>query len=50
VILFLESGMVHGMKYSFSYFFLLVVLFTDFIVDIKSRAVSSTKPNHITLQ
>ena len=35
VILFPETGVVHRIKYSFSYFFWLVVLFTQYILDIK---------------
>jgi hypothetical protein len=35
VILFREKGVVQRIKYRFSYFFLFVVLFTQFILDIK---------------
>ena len=35
VILFQETGVVHQIKYNFSYFILLVLLFTHFILDIK---------------
>jgi hypothetical protein len=35
VNLFLETGVVHRITYSFSYIFLIVVLFIHFILDIK---------------
>jgi len=43
MILFWEMGVVHQITYSFNYFVLLVVLFTQFIVDKmkKGHAVSS---------
>ena len=43
VILFRETGVVQRITYSFNYFFLPVVLFTQFIVDKmkKRRSVSS---------
>jgi len=40
VVLFRETGVVHRITYSLNYFFLLVVLFTQFIVDkIKKKVV-----------
>jgi len=37
VIFFRETSVVHGITYSFNYFFLLFVLFTQFIVDKLSK-------------
>ena len=49
-ILFREMGVVHRIKYSFSYIFLLVVLFTQFIFDIKKGMLYQVKQlNHILL-
>jgi len=43
-------GVVHRIKYSFSYIFLLVVLFTQFIFDIKKGMLYQVKQlNHILL-
>jgi len=39
VILFRETGVVHRITYSFNYFFLLLVLFTQFIVDNVKKGV-----------
>jgi hypothetical protein len=38
VSLFQETGVVHRITYSFSYFFLFVVLFTHFIFDIQKKS------------
>jgi len=52
VSLFWETGAVHRIKYSFSYFFffLLVVLFTHFILDVKKAVLYQVKKNHILLK
>jgi hypothetical protein len=47
VILFRETGAFHRIKYSFSYFFLLFVLITHFILDIKKACCIKLK-NYIT--
>jgi len=39
VTLFRETGVVHRITYSFNYFFLGVVLFTQFIVDKVKKGV-----------
>jgi len=46
VILFLEAGVVHWITYSFNYFFLLVVLFSQFIVDEMKKKACCTKLNN----
>jgi len=44
-------GMVHRIKYNFIYFFLFVVLFTRFILDIKKGMLYKVKKrNHILLK
>jgi len=49
VIPFRETGVVHRITYSFSYFFLLLVLFSQFIVDkIKKKKVMLYQVNCLT--
>jgi len=52
VILFRETGVVYRITYSFSYFFVLVVLFTKFIVDKMKKVVlyPVKQLNHILLK
>jgi len=52
VILFRETGVVHRITYSFNYFFLPVVLFTQFIVDKMKKGVLYLvkELNHILLK
>jgi len=52
VIHFRETGVVHRITYRFNYFFLLFVLFTQFIVDkMKKDVLYQVKQlNHILLK
>jgi len=52
VIHFRETSVVHRITYSFNYFFLRVVLFTQFIVDKMKNAMlyQVTQLNHILLK
>jgi len=52
VIVFRETGVVHRIKYSFSDFsFLLAVLFTHFILDIKQAVLYQVNQlYHISLK
>jgi hypothetical protein len=48
---FWETGVVHRITYSFSYFLLLIVLFIHFILDIKKGMLYQFKQlNHILLK
>jgi len=53
VIVFRETGVVHRITYSFNYLFLLVVLFTQFVVDKmkkKGMLYQVKQLNHILLK